>query len=194
MKRLAVALSVAGIIFTACGMVEVRQVRYDGNALSVDPPAVYDPDHPLALGTNVTVNTSARSGRFLVARAASFVEAESLGSWTATVDGRSYRFVISGGKDLYLTVDSSLVLILKSADVAFQVFSFPLADKLQLLIEILYNSLSQTGTSQSIRGKDEDTKRSSRCRARFLRCAGSCRHTHRSHHGPAPALFARHGV
>ena len=30
-------------------LVEVRQVRYDGNALNVDPPAVYDSDHPLAL-------------------------------------------------------------------------------------------------------------------------------------------------
>ena len=30
--------------------IEVRQVRYDGRSLSVEPPATYDPDKPLAVG------------------------------------------------------------------------------------------------------------------------------------------------
>ena len=74
---------------------------------------LFDFDRPMALGTNVTVRTTVRNGRYLVAQAASFVGAENLESWTATIDGRNYRFVVSGGTDLCLKVGSSLFFIMR---------------------------------------------------------------------------------
>jgi cephalosporin-C deacetylase-like acetyl esterase len=70
-------------------------------------------DHPMALGANVAVNTTIRSGRRIIAHAASFVGAENLESWTATVNGRRCRFVVSGGTDLYLVVNSGMAIILQ---------------------------------------------------------------------------------
>lgn len=71
-------------------------------------------DRPLALGANVTVNTTARAGRRLIARASSFVDTDNLSSWTATVGGREYRFAVStDGKELYLLMRSGLMLIVR---------------------------------------------------------------------------------
>ena len=70
-------------------------------------------DCPIALGANVTVNTTAKQGRLLIAQATSFTGAENLASWTATVGDRKYSFVVSSdGKKLYLSIQSGTVLIL----------------------------------------------------------------------------------
>ena len=73
--------------------------------------------HPMALGSNVTVRTTVRTGRYLVARAPSFVETANLQSWTATIDGRNSKFFVANGaggtKELYLTVDSGFLFFLQ---------------------------------------------------------------------------------
>lgn len=69
---------------------------------------------PLALGENVTMNTTVVSGNFLLARASSFVGVENLESWTATVGNRRYRFVVSAdGTSLYLRIDTGLHIIVR---------------------------------------------------------------------------------
>ena len=73
---------------------------------------------PLALGANVTVSSSAKGGRLILAHASDFVDAENLDSWTATLPGgRQYEFVIAdnteGGKDLYLVIPSGMLLMLR---------------------------------------------------------------------------------
>ena len=75
-------------------------------------------DFPFAVGTNVTVSTTARSGRYLIAHAASFADTANLSTWTATiVGGRKGKFFVAsangGGKDLYLAVDSGLIFVLR---------------------------------------------------------------------------------
>lgn len=85
----------------------------DGSALPL-----LNVNRPVVLGMNVTVSTTARSGRYLIAHAESFADAENLSTWTAAIaGGRRSRFVVvnanGGGKDLYLAVDSGLILILK---------------------------------------------------------------------------------
>ena len=74
-------------------------------------------DHAVTLGETVTVNTTARGGRFLVARALSFVGAENLENWTAQLPlNRKYSFVIvdgENGKELYLSVSAGFMLILR---------------------------------------------------------------------------------
>ena len=71
-------------------------------------------DRPLALGANVTVKTTARMGKRLIARATSFVGAENLATWTATTGGREYRFAVStDGTELYLLLQSGMMLILQ---------------------------------------------------------------------------------
>ena len=71
-------------------------------------------DRPLALGSNVTVNTTVHAGKHLIARATSFLDADNLASWTATVGGREYRFAVStDGTELYLLMRSGLMLILR---------------------------------------------------------------------------------
>ena len=74
---------------------------------------LFDIDVPLALGANVTVNTTATQGRLLLAEAPSFLGTENLSSWTATVGDRQYSFAISSdGTKLYLSIQSGTVLIL----------------------------------------------------------------------------------
>ena len=71
-------------------------------------------DHPVALGANVNVSTTVRSGKHLIAHASSFVDAANLETWTATVPGnRAYRFVVSQDGDLYLVIQSGLMLIIR---------------------------------------------------------------------------------
>ena len=59
------------------------------------------------------MNTTVRAGRLLIARASSFVDAENLDSWTATINGRRYRFYVSGGTELYQKINSGMALILR---------------------------------------------------------------------------------
>ena len=71
-------------------------------------------DRPFALGANVTVNTTATSGRLLIARASSFLEAENLESWTATVGNKDYRFAVStNGTELYLLMTNGTMLFFR---------------------------------------------------------------------------------
>ncbi|MBO4708404.1 MAG: hypothetical protein J5727_01350, partial [Kiritimatiellae bacterium] len=72
-------------------------------------------EHPVALGTNVTVNATVRRGRHLIARGTSFVGAENLETWTASLPGdRKYRFVLARqGKDLYLVVSTGFEMHLR---------------------------------------------------------------------------------
>lgn len=60
----------------------------------------------------MTVNTTGKAGNLLIARASSFVGAENLESWTAQLDGRNYRFVVSGN-GLYLRIESGLHIIVR---------------------------------------------------------------------------------
>ena len=69
---------------------------------------------PIAIGENVTVRTTERAGKLLVARASSFVGVENLSSWT--FDGRSYSFVVvdgTGCKELYLKISTGLMLFVR---------------------------------------------------------------------------------
>lgn len=75
-------------------------------------------DRPLALGANVTVNSSARGGKLLLAHASEFVDVENLATWTAVLPGnRQYKFEIAdstdGGKDLRLVIPSGLLIIVR---------------------------------------------------------------------------------
>jgi hypothetical protein len=72
-------------------------------------------DRPLALGANVTVNCTAKSGRLLLARAASFADAANLETWTAILPGgREAKFKIANnGTELYLDASSGLMLIIR---------------------------------------------------------------------------------
>lgn len=72
-------------------------------------------DRPLALGANVTVGCTAKSGRLLLARAASFADAANLATWTAALPGgRVAKFKIANnGTELYLCASSGLMLILR---------------------------------------------------------------------------------
>ena len=76
---------------------------------------VFDIDRPLALGTNVTVNCTSKSGRMLLARAASFAGVENLETWTASLPGgKSAKFKVeNGGTELYLSASSGFVLIFR---------------------------------------------------------------------------------
>ena len=92
----------------------------DGAALDIGDGSapLLNVDAAVALGANVNVTTTARSGRLLIAHATSFVGAENLDSWTATTPGdRAYRFVVAdaagGGKNLYLVIQSGLMIILR---------------------------------------------------------------------------------
>ncbi len=69
-------------------------------------------DCALAIGENVTVHTTVRTGRLLLAEAESFTDAENLSSWTATVPaGVQAHFVLSSdGKKLYLSMPQGLVI------------------------------------------------------------------------------------
>ena len=51
-------------------------------------------NRPLALGANVTVNTTARGGKLTLAIASSFVGEENLASWTTSFGNREYKFSI----------------------------------------------------------------------------------------------------
>jgi hypothetical protein len=69
-------------------------------------------DRPLALGANVSVNTTATEGRLLIAQAPSFTGAANLASWTATVNNWPSHFVVSfDGKKLYLSVQNASLLL-----------------------------------------------------------------------------------
>lgn len=72
-------------------------------------------DRPLALGANVTVSCTAKSGKMLLARAASFADAANLETWTAILPGgREAKFKIAkNGTELYLSASSRLMLILR---------------------------------------------------------------------------------
>ena len=71
-------------------------------------------NRPLALGANVTVNTTATNGRFLLALAPSFIDADNLASWTATVGNRKYLFAVStNGTELYLLMTNGTVIIVQ---------------------------------------------------------------------------------
>ena len=72
-------------------------------------------DRPLALGANVTVGCTAKSGRLLLARAASFADAANLETWTAALPGgRVAKFKLANnGTELYLCASSGLKLILR---------------------------------------------------------------------------------
>ncbi len=72
-------------------------------------------DRPLALGANVTVNAQVKSGRLLLARAASFADAANLATWTAALPGgREGKFKIANnGTELYLCASSPLMIIVR---------------------------------------------------------------------------------
>ena len=76
---------------------------------------LFDIDCTLALGANVTVNTTARAGRLLLAEAASFSGAENLESWTATTpSGVHAHFVLSpDGTKLYLSMPQGTVVFFR---------------------------------------------------------------------------------
>ena len=70
-------------------------------------------DRPLALGANVTINTTATQGRLLLAEAESFIDTDNLATWTATVGNRTYKVAVSqDGTELYLSIQNGTVLIL----------------------------------------------------------------------------------
>ena len=72
-------------------------------------------DHPLELGTNVTVRTTGRNSRFRLASAPSFTGAENIESWTvADIGDRPYRFMVTkDGKNLDLSLIASLLVIIR---------------------------------------------------------------------------------
>ena len=72
-------------------------------------------DYPIVLGANVTVTSTARAGKLLLASASSFVGAENLESWTASLPGdRNYSFVISqDGTELYLKMPVGFMMIVR---------------------------------------------------------------------------------
>ena len=72
-------------------------------------------DRPLALGANVTVNCTAKSGRLLLARAASFADAANLATWTAVLPGgRESKFKIANnGTELYLSAATGFTLVIR---------------------------------------------------------------------------------
>lgn len=72
-------------------------------------------DRPLALGANVTVSCTAKSGKMLLARAASFADAANLETWTAILPGgREAKFKIAkNGSELYLDASSGFMLIIR---------------------------------------------------------------------------------
>ena len=71
-------------------------------------------DGPIALGANVTVNTTANPGRYLIAQAASFLDAENLATWTATVGNRPYSLAFyEDGTQLCLVMRMSTVLLFR---------------------------------------------------------------------------------
>ena len=76
---------------------------------------LFDIDCTLALGANVTVDTTARAGRLLLAEAASFSGAENLESWTATTpSGVHAHFVLSpDGTKLYLSMPQGTVVFFR---------------------------------------------------------------------------------
>ena len=77
-------------------------------------PLVLFEDYPFALGTNVTISTTVTQSRHLIARAASFTDADNLQTWTATVGNREYYFFLSSdGKELYLSIQSGSLLIFR---------------------------------------------------------------------------------
>ena len=72
----------------------------------------------LTLGEHVTVNSTARRGRLILAHASEFVDVENLATWTAVLPGnRQYKFEIAdstdGGKDLRLVIPSGLLLLIR---------------------------------------------------------------------------------
>ena len=70
-------------------------------------------DRPIALGANVTINTTATQGRLLLAEAESFIGVENLATWTATIDNKPYKVVVTpDGTKLNLTIQSGTILIL----------------------------------------------------------------------------------
>ncbi len=72
-------------------------------------------DRPLALGANVTVGCTAKSGTMLLARAASFADAANLATWTAVLPGgREAKFKIANnGTELYLSASSGFMLVIR---------------------------------------------------------------------------------
>ena len=71
-------------------------------------------DGPLALGANVTLNTTATQGRHVIAQAASFTDAENLATWTATVGNRPYSLAFyEDGTQLCLVMRMSTVLFFR---------------------------------------------------------------------------------
>ncbi len=67
---------------------------------------------PFALGADVTINTTATQGRLLLAEAESFIGVENLATWTATIDNRPYKVVVSpDGTKLNLSIQSGTILI-----------------------------------------------------------------------------------
>ena len=72
-------------------------------------------DRPLALGANVTVGCTAKNGKMLLARAASFADAANLATWTAVLPGgREGKFKIANnGTELYLDASSGFMLIIR---------------------------------------------------------------------------------
>ena len=73
-----------------------------------------DIDHPFALGSNVTVDTTLTQGRKCIAKAESFLDVANLETWTATIGQREYRFFLSSdGTELYLSIQSGSILIFR---------------------------------------------------------------------------------
>ena len=71
-------------------------------------------NRPIALGANVTINTTVTQGLHLIAEASSFTGVENLASWTATVGSREYHLRIStDGTKLYFSIQSGTVLMFK---------------------------------------------------------------------------------
>ena len=70
---------------------------------------------PLALGENVTINTTARAGKLLLARASSFVGEENLDDWTVSLPGnRKYSFVVSQDRtELYLKMPVGFLIFIR---------------------------------------------------------------------------------
>ena len=74
-----------------------------------------DVDHPIALGTNVKVDSTVRGGKYLIAKASSFIDVENLESWKALIPStRAYKFVVAQtGKELYLVVQSGMAILVR---------------------------------------------------------------------------------
>lgn len=72
-------------------------------------------DRPLALGANVTVGCTAKNGKMLLARAASFADAANLATWTAVLPGgREGKFKIANnGTELYLSAATGFTLVIR---------------------------------------------------------------------------------